>query len=247
METYKEELTQELIVRKVKAYYTKDITVTDDEVKEKYEYELEVQTNNIVQQPSAIEQNLLFGAQILYYPQGYMYARHILVSFEAATRGAAAIEYVNGNISEYNRIINEAVPTVQARVEEIQSKLAAGEDFATVMEQYSDDKTLNEEPYFTNGFLIGSYSQFDITEYLDAVATLEHAGDISDPVPTYMGVYIIECVKPLGGPVPLEDVWESLRNTMIEQKKAYTWSSLGESWIEQAESKGILQTYLDRI
>lgn len=247
LETYKESLTKELIVDKVKIYYTDDITVTDSEVKEKYDYELQVQQNNIQQQPSAIEQQFLFGTDILYYPEGYMYVKHILVSFDSVDRGAAAIAYVDGNIRDYNEVIADAMPRIQSKLDDILNKLEAGEDFTSVMKKYSDDESLNVEPYVTNGFLIGPYTSFDLTEYLDALATLTAEGQYTEPVSTYMGAYIIQCVKKMEGTVPYEEVKDSLKQTMIEQKKAYSWSSLGQTWIDDATADESLKTYQDRL
>lgn len=247
LDAYKDALRQEVIVDKVKKHFTDHITVTDAEIKQKYDYDLQVQKSNIEQQPSSIEQQMLFGTDILYYPEGYMYVKHILISFDSATRGAAAIAYVDGNIAEYNKVINEAMPDVRQKVDEIVGKLDAGDDFTEVMKQYSDDKSLNEEPFATDGFLIGPYTQFDLAEYLDVTGALKEAGQISEPTTTYMGVYIIQCVKPMSGAIRFDEVKERLAQTMVEQRKAFEWSALGERWVDAAEEESALKTYQERL
>lgn len=247
LETYKKSLKEELIVEKVKMYYTDDITVTNEEVKEKYNYDLQIQQRNMQQQPLSIEQQLLFGTDILYYPEGYMYVKHILVSFDSTDRGTAAIAYVNGNIGEYNKVIADAMPSIQPKIDEILGKLEAGEDFTNIMKQHSDDESLNVEPYVTNGFLIGPYTSYDLTEYLDAIKTLTTEGEYTEPIMTYMGAYIIQCVKLMGGSVPYDDVKNNLKQTMIKQRKAYKWSTLGQNWIDNAINNKSLKTYEERL
>lgn len=247
LDTYKSALEQEYIVSKVKDYFTKDITITDEEVKAKYDNDLAVQKSNMEKQPDSIEQQLLFGTQVLYYPEGYMYVKHILVSFDSADSGNAAIAYVGGDIAEYNRIIAEAMPKIQSRVDEIMQKLDGGADFDALMAQYSDDGSLNVEPYKTNGFLIGPYSAFDLSEYLAALGTLKEAGQYTEPVTTYMGCYIIKCVKMLAGPVAYEEIKDSYKQSILDQRKAYAWSTLGQKWIDEAKADGTLKQYPDRL
>lgn len=248
LETYKTALEQEYIVDKVKNYYTKDITVADETVRAMYENALEAQKNNVEKDPESIEQLLLFGADVFYYPEGYMYAKHILISFDSADSGDAAIAYVNGNIAKYNRIVAEAMPKIQDRVDMIMEKLDSGEDFDQLMIQYSDDSSLKEEPYLTRGFLIGPYSSsFDLPEYLSALFTLKAEGEYTDPVTTYLGVYIIKCEEMLAGPVAYEEVKDRYRRKIINQRKEYAWSALGQEWIDEAKTAGILEQYPERL
>lgn len=248
LKTYKKALEREYIVEKVREYHTKDITATDEEVRTAYEKALEIQKNNIENEPEYIEQLLLFDTDVFYYPEGYMYAKHILVSFDSADSGAAAIAYVNGNIAEYNRIVGEAVPKIQERVDMIMQKLNDGADFDDLMVRYSDDSSLNEEPYKTRGFLVGPYStSFDLPEYLAALKTLEAEGEYTDPVTTYVGVYIIKCEEMLAGPVPYEEVKDRYKQKIIKQRKEYAWSALGQDWIDKAKAEGTLKQYPDRL
>ena len=247
LDTYKDALTQEFVVSKVKDHFTKDITITDEEVKAKYDYDLEVQKSNMEKQPASIEQQMLFGTEVLYYPEGYMYAKHILVSFDSADSGNAAIAYVDGDIAEYNRIIAKAMPKIQSRVDDLMRKLDDGADFDELMAQYSDDGSLNVEPYKTEGFLIGPYSAFDLSEYLAALGTLKASGEYTEPVTTYMGCYIIKCEKMLAGPVPFDEIKASYKLSLLDQRKSFAWSTLGKEWIDEAKAAGILKLFPERL
>jgi parvulin-like peptidyl-prolyl isomerase len=177
-----------------------------------------------------------------------MYAKHILISFDSADSGAAAIAYVNGNIAEYNRVVGEAMPKIQERVDMIMQELNGGADFDDLMVEYSDDSSLNEEPYLTRGFLVGPYStSFDLPEYLAALKTLEAEGEYTEPVTTYVGVYIIGCEEMLAGPVPYEEVKDRYKGKIIKQRKEYAWAALGQDWIDKAAAEGTLKQYPDRL
>ena len=243
---YKDELKEDLIAGKVKEYYTKDITVSEEKVKEKYDFELDVQTKNVQADPASAEQQL-FGSIRLYYPEGYMYVKHILISFDSASSGSAAVAYTDGRMSEYNEIVKKAMASVQSRVDEIMKKLDGGADFDALMAEYSQDTVMNGEPYKTSGTLVGPYTDIAMKEYVDALSTLDRAGEYTQPVPTFMGCYIIYCEKPMGGAVPYEEVKDELRGTLTEQQKAYEWSKLGEQWIQAAKDDGRLTMYAERL
>ncbi len=245
--TYKEELIEELIVDKVKNYFTKDTTVTEAEVRAKYDNDLAVQKANIKSSPASIEQQISFGTTVLYYPEGYMYAKHILVSFESATRGAAAIAYTNGDIAGYNKIIKEGYPEIEDTLNLILSELENGADFDALAEKYNEDNQMKEEPFKSKGFMIGPYSSFDIAEYTSVLTTLKKQGDYSEPVLSYLGGFIIYCEKMLAGAVPFEDIQNKYTQDLVNQKKAIQWSTLSQEWFDSAKSSGDLKVYSDKL
>jgi hypothetical protein len=62
-----------------------------------------------------------------------------------------------------------------------------------------------------------------------------------------LGRYIIKCEKMLAGPVAFEEVSARYRQTMVNQRKEYAWSELGQKWIDEAISDGSLKQYMERI
>lgn len=85
----------------------------------------------------------------------------------------------------------------QAVVEEIQAKLAAGEDFAALAEEYSDDlgsKSSGGDLGFTRGDTFPE-------EFETALASLE-AGEVSEPVQTESGTHLIKLLEVRGAEPP---------------------------------------------
>lgn len=99
------------------------------------------------------------------FKRDYVHARHILISTQEATSDA-----------EFGLALKEA--------EEVLKKLNAGEDFATLMNEYNDDTGETEDGYyFTTGQMVESFE--------DATYALE-VGGISGIVQSSYGYHIIE-------------------------------------------------------
>ncbi len=246
VDTYREDLEKEFIVNKVKEYYTKDISVTEEEVRKYYDSNVELQQHNIELNPEMVEQQAAFGGYVLYYPAGYLKVRHLLIGFESETRGAAAIAYANGDMTEYNRIIDEALPSIQPKIDEVLAKLEAGEDFTALIDEYNDDTSVDIEPYRSEGFAEGPYStNIDIPGYIDALTKLTAPGQYTT-INTFYGCYIIRCEKLLEGAVPYEDVKDSFTTSLEAQNKDVEWSTVTQGWIDEAKNAGTLKLYTDR-
>lgn len=248
LDTYDQTLRNEYIIDKTKKHFTRDITVTEAEVLQEYEKSLAMQKDSIEKQPSFIEQQLLMGGEVLYYPKGYMYAKHIMISFDSKTRGAAAIAYENKDLEAYNKLVEEGYRQIKPRVDQIIQELNAGADFDKLIEQQSDDKFFSEEPYKSEGIMIGPYSaSFGVPEYLEALNTIEEEGSFSQPVKTFMGCFIIKSEKMLAGEVPFEDVKSSMTEALLEQRRSFQWSSINQQWIDEAKDNRTLTIYPERI
>jgi len=99
------------------------------------------------------------------YKRDYVRARHILISTQEATSDA-----------EFGQALKEA--------EEVLARLNAGEDFATLLNEYNDDPGATEEGYyFTTGQMVESFEE--------ASFALEIGGR-SEIVQSSYGYHIIE-------------------------------------------------------
>ncbi len=245
-ESYRDEVKKNFILKRVYDDVIKDVTVTDEEVKETYDSQVTIQEGNLKNQPSFVEMQKQIGSKVLVYPEGYMNVRHILLSFDDETKSAATTAYGEDNKSEYERLTTEGKAALQTKIDDIQSRLSAGEDFGTLMEEYNDDSLYSMEPYNTEGTEIGPYATEDIPGYLDAVAKLTKQGQVSEPLVTYNGVYLIQCVKMLAGVVPYDDVKEEMTATMLSGKKATEWDTVTQGWMDEAKTAGVLKVFPER-
>ncbi len=245
-ETLRAQMEKDFIFNKVYDYFIKDIAVTDEEVKESYDSNVSIQQGNMENDPSFFEMQASFGGRIFVYPEGYMNVRHIFLAFDDETKSAAAAAYGEDDTTNYNDLITKGQTALQTKIDDIQSRLAAGEDFTALLDEYNEDYTYSYEPNKTEGTVTGPYKQVDIPGYLDAVATLATEGQISEPVVNYNGVYFIQCVKLLAGVVPFEDVKEELTSEMLSSKQQNEWYDITQGWVDAAKEDGTLKMYPER-
>ncbi len=245
-DSLRDEIKKQFIQKKVYDYIIKDIAVTDEDVKTEYDNQVTIQQGNLKNQPNFVEMQAQLGGRVLVYPDGYMNVRHIFLSFDDETKSAATTAYGDDKTDEYNKLLGEGKAAVQSKIDDIQSRLDAGEDFAKLMEEYNEDPTYSSEPASTEGTEIGPYKSIDNPGYLDAVATLTAAGQVSEPLVNYNGVYFIQCVKMLAGVVPYDDVKESLTSAMLSGKQQQEWDTVTQGWLDDAKTAGVLKTYPER-
>jgi foldase protein PrsA len=175
-----------------------------------------------------------------------MNVRHIYLGFDDETKSAATMAYGEDKTSEYEALLDSGKAALQAKIDDIEARLDAGEDFGTLMEEYNEDAVYSMEPYSTEGVEVGPYKSNDILGYLDAVATLTKNGQVSEPLVNYNGVYFIQCVKMLAGVVPYEDVKEDMTSSMLAGKQQTEWSTVAQGWVDAGKAAGTLKIYPDR-
>ncbi len=245
-ESYRDEVKKKFILKKVYDDVIKDIVTTDEEVKENYDSQITIQQGNLKSQPSFVEMQEQIGSKVLVYPEGYMNVRHIYLAFDDETKSAATTAFGEDNTSEYDKLIGDGKAALKTKIDDIQSRLSAGEDFGKLMEEYNEDSSYSIEPYSTEGTEIGPYKSIDNPGYLDAVAKLTKEGQVSEPLVNYNGVYFIQCVKLLAGVVPYDDVKEEMTANMLAGKQSTEWSTVTKGWTDEAKSAGVLKMYPER-
>ena len=149
------------------------------------------------------------------FDENYFRVKHILISDKDAT-GAD--------------LTGDALAEKQALVQEVQDKLAAGEDFDALMEQYGEDPGMetNKEGYLIDkdgATLDGSYMVKEFTEGATALAVDE----ISEPVKSDFGWHIIKRVP------ATEQDFEDARYALVYALTGESINSLLSEWIEAAE------------
>jgi hypothetical protein len=247
LETFRDELVRQTILTTVKEHFIKDVTVTDEDVRSNYDATLKIQKSNIELNPENFSLQESLGGIILYYPEGYMKVRHILIAFDDDTKTKAIEAYTSTDRKEeYERIIADAMPAIQPKVDEVTAKIEAGEDFTALINEYNSDANMDIEPARSEGQVVGPYStNVVIPGYLDAVAKLTAVGDYTT-ITNYSGCYIIRCEKLLEGPVPYDEVKDTLKSSMLANQQETRWAEITDGWIEEAKSAGKLKMYPDR-
>ena len=129
--------------------------------------------------------------------------------------------------SEYGMQLAEKQKVLQ----EVQDKLAAGEDFDTLMKQYGEDPGMESNP---EGYLIDQYGatldgSYMVSEFTEGATALAVGETTAQPVETSYGWHIITRV-----PATDEDYAEA-RLAVIYEMTGEDINTLISTWIDEAD------------
>lgn len=155
------------LISKHKEALLQGVSLSEDELAQKYADELAAQKEAFTTDPSlyfSYESYSTYGysAIPLFVPEGFFRVRQILVADEAT----AAL---------------------------VKQKIDAGEDFETLLKEYNTDPGMQDEANAA-GYLVGTGASY-VESFLNAALALTKDGDVSAPVQSDYGWHIIKRVS----------------------------------------------------
>ena len=228
-ETIMERYSEDKLMQKFMAQLLDDVTATNDEVKAQYDAYVESQKTEFATE-GALDYAEYQGTVITYRPAGYVRVKHILIRLDETTRNQVSTLRTEKNDTQADQVRTEGLKQIQAKADEVLSKVKAGEDFDALIEQYNDDPGMQNSPTKETGYTLGK-SSFYRQEFIDASLALPTVGDASELVVTDEGYHIIKLLEKLPeGPVDYEKVRETIEKEVVDGKKGVRWSELLEEW-----------------
>ncbi|MBR3873029.1 MAG: peptidylprolyl isomerase [Clostridia bacterium] len=244
----------------------KDVVISDEEFSTEYQLRVEAAKNSYESMASSYSTDLTNGATIYYTPAGYRMVKHILIGFTDEDSAAisdlesqiavkknaaltaeddAAKEAANAEAAELETQLEAAKATayanIQPTVDEVAAKIAAGEDFDALIEQYNTDPGAATNP---DGYAVSAASTNWVAEFQDASMALANVGDVSEAVNTEYGVHFIKYASDVAeGPVAEADVKDALVSELLTTKQNALYNSTVDQWIADADAK----IYTDRL
>ena len=196
-----------------------------------------------------------YYTDVWYIPEGYRNVVHILLPVDDSLMTAwgdlqATYEEQQGALEEGGTLTGEAVTeesieearlaalaSVQARIDEINARLAGGEAFTDLIPLYTADAAMDEAAEIEAGYQVHMDSIFCPPGYRDAVFTLENPGDVSEPFVADGGVYIVCYVGDAeGGPVPLTtETHATLHAQLLMEAESVKYTQTMAAWETAAE------------
>lgn len=132
---------------------------------------------------------------------------HLLkVTDKRKNRGERKVSHIMVKLPEGKDKTEESVANAKQKIDELYAKVQAGEDFAELAKQFSDDKTSA-----VKGGELGFFGSNKMVPEFEATAFgLKKEGDVAAPIKTQYGWHIIKLLekKPVGS---FEDVKQSLK------------------------------------
>lgn len=146
--------------------------------------------------------------------------------------------------ADYASAEEAAFAAVYPKVEEVQGKIAEGQDFDSLMAEYGTDPGMTVEPAKTNGYVVGLTSDNYVASFREAAMALAQAGDVSEPVRSDFGWHIIRYEGDVPeGPVAYDAVRDALEPEVLAEKQNEAYYSVVDTWVNDAEVK----KYLNRL
>lgn len=152
------------------------------------------------------------------------------------------LEQLNKRLSEVTVEITNLEAEMKAAIEpevaEVQAKIAAGEDFDALIEEYGDDQGMQVEPTKTTGYYVSDTTTTYEANFKEASMALANVGDISEPIYTEFGAHIIRYESDVpAGAADYDTVKEKMRDLALEELKTTKYEEAVESWKQEANVK----------
>ena len=195
LESITEGLKANWWLQKYYDYTVKDVTVSDAEVQAYYDALLAVQRQTYAAYPDEFEYAHLTGEPIVYHPEGYRAVRDILISFASesdAEIAASLMEQLElgGADESLQTQLDALYAPLEATAREAQEKLASGQSFSALMDEYGCDEALAREPLRSEGYYISDSSYVNSVEYIEGSMLLDQPGQVSSPLRSVFGVHL---------------------------------------------------------
>lgn len=217
-----------VLSQKLYEHIVKDITVSDEEVRNHYNEVLADQKANFEASPEEYEFSHTDGSTIVYNPQGYRAVADLLIPFETEAESDQAIalmdeiEQLNPDtdaerIQSLEGELSALYKPLEATAQEVEEKLQAGEDFMSLLDQYGGDEMMTSEPVRSQGYYISENSFLFSSEFIQGSMILDTPGQVSSPLRSAAGLHLVKYLRDVTpGEVPFEDVYDAMKAEALE-------------------------------
>ncbi len=217
-----------------------DVTVTDAEVRKAFDTQKQQQFPKEADYKAFLKQSGQTEAQLLDQVRTGELARKIT---EKVTEGkdtatdAEVAAYYEKNKANFaqpeTRDAHVVLTKTRARAEQAKSALEDGDSWASVARRYSTDEASKQEGGALTGVAKGTQDQG-----LDAALFGADRGEITGPVKTSFGYYVLEVDKiNKGTQQSLEEAKATIRPSLIEEKKQKAITAFVEDYEEEWRGK----------
>lgn len=231
--SYKEYTKTFYIMDKVEAECTKDITVSEDSIREKYEDSVEDQKETFTDSPMSYESSYVYGRDIYYTPAGVRVVRQILFPIPDEDYDEISQLREDGNDEEADAIRDAALEALRPQAEAALAELQASPDqFDEIAAKYEDDATLGTSEIMMAVAPDGT--TYDKT-FSDAALAMKAVGDVSQElVATDTGYSILICDEiPASGATPMTEYYDSIHDSLLEELRSKELASLLITWTDE--------------
>lgn len=229
----------------VNAMYEKiieDVEVTEDDVREYYDRQVEMQDPIMDQDPSSYAMYKSLG-DVYVNPAGSRYVKNLLISLPSEVTSEVQTLRQSGDDEAADAVLAEELAKIKDQADEAYQRLQDGEDIDALIEELGGDSGMTVEPGKTYGYLVYDGGTEYVQEFQDAAMGLEKEGDYTEPVGTDFGYHIIYYANDGEGPVDFDMVKDDIESTLQTEKE----NTRVTEFLDEQKENATIKTYVKRV
>lgn len=188
-----------------------------------------------------------YGYEFYYVPEGFRGVKQILLEVDEELLAAwselndawEAQEGAEGEVTMDMVLEAEAavLASVQDKIDDIQTRLAASEPFDSLIAEYNADPGMTQEPYATEGYSVHTDSILWDPAFVAAAFSVNEIGQVSAPTLGAYGIYIVQYLRDLpGGPVAYTDEIKAHVTAQLQQElESGVVNDTVNRWLDEAD------------
>ena len=226
----------EVVADKLYEEYTKDITVSDDDIEEEYNTRVEEDKSTFGSDMDYYATMCRYGSTIYWNPEGARKVQQILIPF--TDEDQEAISNVDSSDEDaLAKAVKTAQDNIQDEANSLYKELTEGKTFADALsEQENSDSTM----YVVVDGIESTYDE----AYVKAAMSLKKLGDVSEPIMTDSGCYILYYASDVkAGAVDLDKVKDEISESLLEDKKSEEFYNTCNSWKDEMKVETFPEVY----
>ena len=231
-DTLLQEAQQQAWRDKLYDYVTRDMDVTDAQLREFYDSQLVSDEMKYSADFTEYEADTQSGRTPVWNPEGVRKIQYIEIPFsdEQATEYAGIQDALAFGESDQMASLDALYAALQPQAQAVLDRLNAGEDFESLMAEIGGSGEA--------GVCVSNQSTLCGDEFRDAAMALPNVGSISGLVKTDSGYRILRYAADVpAGAAPFDSVKDMLRETYAVELKTSAYNAQVEKWIQDANVK----------
>jgi|GEM_PF-4929693 len=180
----------------------------------------------------------------LYCDKGYRYVKALLLAFPPQSVINNSKYYSSGDTDNLKKSIEQDTKDIQSTIDEVKAKLAAGQSFDSLVEEYGTDDGMKVEPYKSKGYIAVTGDTKMIPEYREACEKLTDTTMVSECA-TYRGYWFLQASEIVDkGPMPFDEIKGQLTKELTTMEQNIGYTQVSKSLIDQLEKSGDVEINL---
>lgn len=230
------------VLQKFTDSITKPVTVTDDQVKQRYDDEVANQ-KLMLENMATYQMNIQMGNPVYVYPVGTKAVKQILIAIPSDKQSQIQTLRQNNSTQQADDILQQELAKIKSKADEALKAVQSGTDFDSLIDKYGEDPGMTSDPGKTKGYYVYPGDSSYVEPFVNASIALQKVGDVSGLVASDYGYHIIKLINLPEQVVPYDDIKSDLKDSMLQSAQQDAVTKKRDELVKTAkvsENYGIL-------